>query len=300
MVKLGLKVALLLLVLLISAQCQQTAEEWYNQGNKLLDDQGEEADAVKAYDEAIIRFDPDNPHLTVAWYKKGKAYTSQGDWENALDAYDNATELAPNNSEAWNSKGETLVALGKNEEAVEAYGEVTRLDPNNTYAWIAKGVMLDLLNRYDEAIKCYDEAIRLDPNNTRAWAYKADSLNKTGKLVEAAKVDDEAVRLRHIHATDWYNKGRLHDSLGEISAAINDYHQAVLIEPTFAEAWYNMGKGLYANSGKMNTYDQSMKCFTKAAELDPKLDIWQTGEIWGLLKVETQSDWEYWKQVHAI
>ena len=50
---------IILLTLMTSAQCQQTAEDWFNKGNTLYD-QGKYDEAIKAYDEAI-RLDSDDP-----------------------------------------------------------------------------------------------------------------------------------------------------------------------------------------------------------------------------------------------
>ena len=41
-------VFILLLALMTSAQCQQTAEDWFNKGN-VLSDQGKYDEAIKAY-----------------------------------------------------------------------------------------------------------------------------------------------------------------------------------------------------------------------------------------------------------
>ena len=85
----------------------------------------------------------------------------------------------------------------------------------------------------------------------------------------------------------------------EISNATRAYEEAVRIDSTFAEAWYNLGMDLYAVSDKFNTYDRAVKCFTKAVELDPKLDVWNLGGRIAPMQVNTKSDWEYWKQIHT-
>ena len=56
----------LLSVFLTSAQCQQTAEDWVKKGNA-FQSQGKYDEAIKAYDEAI-RLDP---NLAYAWSNKG-------------------------------------------------------------------------------------------------------------------------------------------------------------------------------------------------------------------------------------
>jgi tetratricopeptide (TPR) repeat protein len=53
---------ILLLVLMTSAQCQRTAEEWSDKG-MILAGQGKYAEAIEAYDEAIKL----NPNLVGVW-----------------------------------------------------------------------------------------------------------------------------------------------------------------------------------------------------------------------------------------
>jgi len=72
-------VFILLLALMTSAQCQQTAADWYNNGVDLYG-QSKYDEAIKAYDEAI-RLDP---NLAMAWINKGSAFGSQGKYDEAI------------------------------------------------------------------------------------------------------------------------------------------------------------------------------------------------------------------------
>ena len=57
---------ILLLALMTSAQCQQTAEDWLYKGIA-LDGQGKFDDAIQAYDKAIEL----DPQYADAWYNRG-------------------------------------------------------------------------------------------------------------------------------------------------------------------------------------------------------------------------------------
>jgi tetratricopeptide (TPR) repeat protein len=81
-------VFILLLALMTSAQCQQTAEDWFNKGNA-LNSQGKYDDAIKAFDEAI-RLDP---NLAQAWFGKGLILQSLGRNNEANEALTKAKEL---------------------------------------------------------------------------------------------------------------------------------------------------------------------------------------------------------------
>ena len=91
---------ILLLVLMTSAQCQQTAEDWFNKG-LALGEQGKYDEAMEAFDEAISL----NPNYALAWYNKGVVLDNQGKYGEAIQAYNEAIRLDPNDADAWNNKG---------------------------------------------------------------------------------------------------------------------------------------------------------------------------------------------------
>ena len=63
-------VLILLLALMKSAQCQQTAEDWFNKGHALYD-QGKYEEAIKVFDEAIWI----DPNLAIVWVSKSYVLT---------------------------------------------------------------------------------------------------------------------------------------------------------------------------------------------------------------------------------
>jgi hypothetical protein len=81
-------VCIILLILMTSAQCQQTAVDWYNKGNALA---------------------------------------GQGKYDEAIQAYDQAIQLKPNYDSAWYYKGVALKALGRTNESNAAFSEAKNL-----------------------------------------------------------------------------------------------------------------------------------------------------------------------------
>ena len=59
--------------------------------------------------------------------------------------------LSYNDSRTLNQKGNTLFDQKKYDEAIQAYDEAIRLDPNDAQPWQNKGIALARLNKYDEA-----------------------------------------------------------------------------------------------------------------------------------------------------
>lgn len=64
--------------------------------------------------------------------------------------------------EEWLEEGIALYKLGKYDEAIECYDEAIEINPEDAVAWKFKGTALYELKRYDEAIKYFDKAIEID------------------------------------------------------------------------------------------------------------------------------------------
>jgi tetratricopeptide (TPR) repeat protein len=76
----------ILLAVMTSAQCQKTADDWYNTGVDLYG-QGKYYEAIEAYD------DHQDPNFAVAWYNKGIALKTLGRTTEADAAFAKAEEL---------------------------------------------------------------------------------------------------------------------------------------------------------------------------------------------------------------
>ena len=161
---------------------EMNPEYWNNKGIAL----GE----LKRYEEAIECFDKAielNPNDPWYWYNKGVALSELKRYEEEIECYDRAIELDPNNPWYWNNKGTALGKLERYEEEIECYDRAIELNPNNPIYWNNKGNALYYLKRYEEAIECYDRAIELNPNSPIYWNNKAVVLEELGRYEEAKK-----------------------------------------------------------------------------------------------------------------
>ena len=190
----------LLLALITSVQCLQTAENLFYEGNALYD-QGKYNEAIKAYDKAIGL----DPKLPVAWFNKGNALCMQDKYDEAVKAYDEALRLDPKYAMALNNKGNALNALGKTAEGDAALAKAKEWR-ETAEDWFDKGNALYGQGKYDEAIKAYDETIGIDPGIPGVWCHKGDALSKQDKYDEAVKAYDEALRLDPKYAMARNNK----------------------------------------------------------------------------------------------
>jgi tetratricopeptide (TPR) repeat protein len=96
---------------------------------------------------------------------------------------------------SWLSKGDALAMQDKYEDAIQAYDEAIRLDPDNDDAWRLKGLTLDKMGRYDKAISAYDQALLLNPYVADTWYQKGLALEKLGRTTDANEAIAKAEEL---------------------------------------------------------------------------------------------------------
>ena len=118
-------------------------------------------------------------------------------------------------AEPWYKQGNDFMMQEKSQDALVAYDKATELDPNHVSAWNNKGIALFRLGRYQEAIDCYDKVIAINPSHANAWYNKAKALRGLGQTVlekanedrvTASKVINESLAIFH-SAEECYSKG---------------------------------------------------------------------------------------------
>jgi tetratricopeptide (TPR) repeat protein len=120
------------------------------------------------------------------WLNQGAALRAEGKYEEALQAFDNATAMnLPFNAHAWFDKGTVYWQLGKFPEAFQSFDKSIELNPNNSLPWYYKGIMSSDIMKYDVALQSIDKAIELNPNLDVAYYSKGVVLKALGRDSEA-------------------------------------------------------------------------------------------------------------------
>ena len=125
--------------------------------------------ALQFYDSAL-NIDPENPTVL---YNRGLVRQKMGDYDKALNDFNSAIDANPDDANVWFSKANTLVFLNRTAESIAAYDKALTMDSQNIKILQNKGAALRKLGRYDEALKSIDEAIQIDPQFLPAYETKA-------------------------------------------------------------------------------------------------------------------------------
>ena len=148
-----------------------------------------------------------SPINAVGWYTLGRTLTDEGNYTEALQAYNQSLTLDPSYAEAWNGLADVLNRANRYTNdpldtlnlALEASNRSLELNASSATAWINHGQILynighyyqDQLNDkitasmyYNEQLDSFNTAISVEPDNADAWFNKAYALCGMGRCTE--------------------------------------------------------------------------------------------------------------------
>jgi tetratricopeptide (TPR) repeat protein len=222
---------------------------------------GEYDRAIQDYDEAI-RLDP---NFAKAFNNRGAAYAAKGENDRAIQDYDEAIRLNPNEAIPFGNRGFAYDKKGQYDRAIQDFDKVIQLNPNDAKAFYIRGLAYDHKGQYDRAIQDYDGAIRLDPNDAIAFWGRANAYDKKGQYDREIQDFDKVIRLMPNNADAFYNRGNAYDKKGQYDRAIQDYGEAIRLNPNSTMALENRGN-TYRIKGQ---YDRAIQDLDEAIRLNP-------------------------------
>ena len=198
------------------------------------------------------------------WYKKGQSLIATGfgyNIDEALEAFDNAIQIEPQNIDAWLGKAKSLAYMDEKNESLEAFRNILNLtnetikeNPEDTSAWQSKGIALASLGREAEATDAFERSIELlnqsllnDPKDAEAWWLKAENLELLGRSDSALEAYDKVIELNSSEAVGaWLRKSDIFYGLpGGYNQSQDAFGEAVdLMEvnsTSFISFWYPEG-----------------------------------------------------------
>ncbi|MBN2004865.1 MAG: tetratricopeptide repeat protein [Anaerolineae bacterium] len=199
----------------------------------------------------IEDFEPELPsdaqeRLTLAY-----DFMAQEKPQEALQACQTVIEIAPEFGEAYNLKGILLEQLGDQHGAVEAYQRATQLAPDFEDARLnLSELQNELLEAQRRGRKTHigkgaswnvtGASIPEPPAEAQEQLDLANALRDQGKLQEALQVCEETITLVPESAVAYNLKGILLEEMGKSQEAVEAYQRAIELAPDFEDARLNM------------------------------------------------------------
>jgi tetratricopeptide (TPR) repeat protein len=180
----------------------------------------------------------------IAYNNRGDAYTSKGDYDRAIQDFDQSIKLQPTNAKPFNNRGVAYLKKGEYDLAIKSFDEAVRLDAGYAKAFINRAESYQKKNEHDRAVRDYDEAIRLEPSSKAAWNGRCWARAILGELQPALEDCNKALQSDPTAAI-YDSRGLTYMKMGRFDAAIDDYNSALRFEPKLASALYGRGLGKF-------------------------------------------------------
>jgi tetratricopeptide (TPR) repeat protein len=191
---------------------------------------------------ALIKSDVNNSHiLAIAHNNRGDAYVGKGEYDLAIQDYDESIKLDANFAKPFNNRGFAYQAKGDYERAIQDFGAAINIDPKYANAFANRAETYQKTGDYPNALKDFDEAIRLQPTLKVLWNERCWTHAVVGELQAAITDCNEAIRLDPKVATAFDSRGFTYLKLGQWEQAIVDYDSALRIDPKSPTALYGRG-----------------------------------------------------------
>jgi superkiller protein 3 len=213
------------------------------------------------------------------YFTKGLNAQENGFNELAIEYYQKAINIDPNDADAYGNMGIAYAKLEDYREAIKCYQKVIAIDPNLAAAYGNMGSAYYYLKNYREAIRCFQKAITIDPNDAMAYKSLGNAYYNLEDYREAIRCFQKAIDLDPNYVGAYVNMGNAYVNLQNYREAIRCFQKAIVIDPNYAMAYNNIG---YAYT-RLDNYDQAVTYFRKAARLgyrDAQNTLRACGESW--------------------
>jgi tetratricopeptide (TPR) repeat protein len=182
-----------------------------------------------------IQQDPKPQYL----FTLGVTRQRQRRFEEALQAFDRATQLKPDAVELWRHRGNVLVDLKRPDQALLSFQEVLKHNPYDRDAAYNSGSMLLQLKRLEEALSSLNLSDQLQPNHAPTLQKRALALHELGRSEEALVDIKRAHALDPSQADICNNAGVFLQRLGRDDEALPWIDRALKLRPDYPDAIIN-------------------------------------------------------------
>jgi serine/threonine protein kinase/WD40 repeat protein/predicted Zn-dependent protease len=169
--------------------------------------------------------------------QRARNRTAAKSWDRAIDDYERAARLAPDNASLRVELGRIYTQQKKPDQAADCFARAAAAQADDPAVWTETARELLRLERWPLAAEHYLHALDLLPEGTHAPSPRATLCLE---LARSPQAFDQAVRLRPNDHYLWTGRARYHVERKEWQAAADDFARAVALgatqEPTFEYA----------------------------------------------------------------
>jgi tetratricopeptide (TPR) repeat protein len=256
---------------------------------------GQDDQALAALSLAI----DENPKLTEAYMQMGDIYHDKGEYQKAVERFQTAVVLEPNNFKARYNQGLMQQLLGDPQRAVLTYLKALAIQPESFEANREIASAYLQLGEPETALPYAELATKINPESQPAWSNLAATYSLLQDYPKAIDAYRTANELGELADPVLLGLADAHIRLGNYPRAINTLNSLIFSregsEPTpgLATAHERLGYALF----KMRRYEDALDHYTNALATDASdvAALNGTGASYMTLYIEGGRENEYQK-----
>ena len=177
----------------------------------------------------------------INYVNQGVAFAEDGNYDKAIESYQKALDVNPDNAEVYSKMGYALEEKYNNgkvignydketyRKAIECYQKAIEINPNYAYVYKKLGnIYIKQFNGYDKALECYQKLLELNPKDAYAYSQMGYIYSSMKYFTKATRYYQKAIEIDPDNdASAYYNLGIINKEK-KITAADN-FYQAGLI-----------------------------------------------------------------------
>ena len=196
-----------------------------------------------------------------------------------IQALREAAQSNPSQASGWIRLGNACYDAGKPDEAIDAYQKALVLEPDNADVITDMGSMYRMKKLPDKAVECYDRAVTVHPGHrnaifnkgvtimidmeapARAWAFWRGILN-----MDPGFTLSNGTKLAEALPSIAIDAGHHLENVGRPEAALQAYAVAMEADPSHVQAVVHRAALLE----RLGRADEALPLWHRALELDPQ------------------------------
>lgn len=193
-----------------------------------LETSGDAEAAIECYRQLLL----DDPAHVRARNNLGCLYEKQGQHLLALEQFEAARALAPDNIDIVLNIADALCSMSRFDHAERELRRAQKLDAARADVYVHLGILYFKRGLYTQADVELRKAIDLSANSALAFLYRGEALNQINRVDEALEMAARAVQLDPANGRSYYLMGILYDKKRMPQQAMDMYRRSREIAAT--------------------------------------------------------------------
>ena len=175
----------------------------------------------------------------------------------------------------------TLQQQGRLEEALQVFDKAVQLRPDDAKGWINLGKILEELNRPDEALLSLQHALKLNPHDWETAIRCAILLQRLERLEEALGYFDLCNKLHPDHALILQARGLCLRGLKRYEEYLADSRRSHTLDPANVDTQNNIGDAFKL----LGRHEEALPWFDRVLAARPRFALALMGKAFALIQV---------------